>query len=106
MLSSDSRFRKEVVPRGSGVDEAAFYSYAYPEPEGFRTAAVQPSNTIYEPKLGLFMLPYTAVKSAPDPEATLLEFLRSTYEAAANLAGWNRAELECAFGEPRVPRQI
>jgi len=93
-------------PGGSGADDAAFYSYAYPEPEGFRTAAVRPSGALYDGKLGLFMLPYTAVSSAPDPDATLLEFLQSTYEAAANLAGWNRAELDCPFGEPGVPRQI
>jgi hypothetical protein len=93
-------------PGGSGADDAAFYSYAYPEPAGFRTAAVRPSGAFYEAKLGLFLLPYAAVRSAPDPEATLLEFLQSTYEAAANLARWNRAELECAFGEPAVPRRI
>ena len=93
-------------PGGSGVDDAAFYSYAYPEPEGFRTATVRPAGALYEAKLGLFMLPYAAVRSAPDPEATLLEFLESTYEAAANLAGWNRAELECPLGEPGVPRQV
>jgi len=93
-------------PGGAGADDAAFYSYAYPEPEGFRTAAVRPVGALYEPKMGLFMLPYEAVRSAPDPEATLLEFLRTTYEAAANLAGWNRAELECAIGEPGVPRQV
>jgi hypothetical protein len=93
-------------PGGSGADDAAFYSYAYPEPEGFRTAAVRPAGALYEGKLGLFMLPYAAVRSAPDPEAILLEFLQSTYEAAANLARWNRAELECPFGEPCVPRQV
>ncbi|HEV8337173.1 MAG TPA: DUF5996 family protein [Candidatus Polarisedimenticolia bacterium] len=93
-------------PGGSGADDAAFYSYAYPEPEGFRTAAVRPVGALYEAKLGLFMLPYAAVRSAPDPEATLLEFLQSTYEAAANLAGWNRAELDSSFGEPGVPRQV
>jgi hypothetical protein len=93
-------------PGGSGADDAAFYSYAYPEPEGFQTAAVRPAGALYEAKLGLFMLPYALVRSAPDPEATLLEFLQSTYEAAANLARWNRAELECPFGELGVPRQV
>ncbi len=93
-------------PGGSGADDAAFYSYAYPEPQGFRTAAVRPASAFYEAKLGLFMLPYAAVRSSQDPEATLLEFLQSTYEAAANLGGWNRAELDCPFGEPGVPRQI
>ena len=91
---------------GSGADDAAFYSYAYPEPAGFRAAAVRPARAAYEPKLGLFLLPYEEVRTAPDPEATLLEFLQTTYEAAANLADWNRAELECALGEPGVPRQV
>jgi hypothetical protein len=93
-------------PGGSGSDEAAFYSYAYPEPVGFRTAAVRPVGARYDAKLGLFILPYEVVRSAPDPDAMLLEFLQSTYDAAANLAGWNRAELDCAIGEPRVPREI
>jgi hypothetical protein len=93
-------------PGGSGADDAAFYSYAYPEPEGFRTAAVRPADARYEAKFGSFVLPYEAVRSASDPEATLLEFLQSTYEAAADLASWKRAELECPFGEPGVPRQI
>ena len=93
-------------PGGNGADDAAFYSYAYPEPAGFRTATVRPTGALYEAKLGLFMLPYAVVRSAPDPEATLLEFLQSTYEAAANLAGWNRAELDCPVGDPGVPRQV
>jgi hypothetical protein len=93
-------------PGGNGADEAAFYSYAYPEPEGFRAAAARPEGARYEPKLGLFMLPYATVRSAPDPEAMLLEFLQSTYEAAANLAGWNRAELDCPIGAPGVCRPV
>jgi hypothetical protein len=93
-------------PGGSGADDAAFYSYAYPEPDGFRTAEVRPAGARYEPKLGLFMLPYAVVRSAPDPEAMLLEFLQSTYEAAATLGGWNRAELECPLGEPGSCRQV
>jgi hypothetical protein len=93
-------------PGGNGADDAAFYSYAYPEPEGFRTATVRPSGARYEAKLGLFILPYAAVRSTSDPDATLLEFLQSTYEAAADLASWKRAELECPFGEPGVPRKV
>jgi Family of unknown function (DUF5996) len=93
-------------PGGSGADDAAFYSYAYPEPEGFRTAAVRPAGAVYETRLGMFMLPYAAVRSAANPDEMLLEFLQNTYEAAANLAGWNRAELECAIGEPGVCRQV
>jgi hypothetical protein len=93
-------------PGGSGADDAAFYSYAYPEPEGFRTAVVRPAGARYDAKLGLFMLPYEAVRSAADPDATLLGFLQSTYEAAANLGDWSRAELDCPFGEPGVPRPV
>jgi len=93
-------------PGGSGAEDAAFYSYAYPEPEGYRTAAVRPAAAQFDAKLGLFILPYAVVRNARDPEAMLLEFLQSTYEAAADLGGWNRAELECAFGEPGVPRQV
>jgi len=93
-------------PGGAGVDDAAFYSYAYPEPDGFRTAVVRPAGARYEPKLGLFMLPYAAVRSAPDPDATLLEFLQSTYDAAADLGRWDRAEVDCPLGEPGVPRKV
>jgi hypothetical protein len=93
-------------PGGSGADDAAFYSYAYPEPEGFRTVAVRPDGARYQAKLGLFLLPYAAVGSAPDPEAMLLEFLQSTYEAAADLGHWNRAELDAPPGEPGVPRRV
>jgi hypothetical protein len=91
---------------GGGADDAAFYSYAYPEPAGFRTAAVRPSPAGFDANVGLFLLPYAAVQSAPDPDAAVLEFLHSTYEAAANLASWDRAELECPPGEPRVPRPV
>ncbi|HEY2864076.1 MAG TPA: DUF5996 family protein [Casimicrobiaceae bacterium] len=92
-------------PGGSGA-AAAFYSYAYPEPQGYRTAAVRPAAAVFDTKLGLFILPYAAVRGAPDPETTLLEFLQSTYEAAANLGAWNRAELDCELGEPGVPRLV
>ncbi len=77
-----------------GSDEGAFYSYAYPEPEGFRDRAVAPEAAHYDSELGEFLLPYRVVRTAPDPDAMLLEFLQSTYEAAADLAGWDRAALE------------
>ena len=93
-------------PGGAGADEAAFYSYAYPEPDGYRAAPVRPSGARFDANLGLFLLPYAAVRGARDPDATLLEFLQSTYEAAADLGGWNRAELEGPFGEPGVPRRV
>lgn len=81
----------------------AFYVYAVPEPAGFKTAAVEPSDAFYSPELGEFVLPYDAVRAAPDPDASLLRFLESTYAAGATLGGWDRHALEdrpdcgCAF---------
>ncbi len=92
-------------PGGSGTDHAAFYSYAYPVPTGFRHAAVRPAEAFFSEPLGEFLLPYDAVRTADDPEAALLDFLQSTYEAAARSANWDRAALECPRGRPvRAPR--
>ena len=93
-------------PGGSGVDEPAFYSYAYPEPPGFRTAAVRPAGAAFDAQLGEFVLPYEAVRAAQDPQASLLDFLASTYAAAADAGGWDRATLECELGRPGVPRPV
>ena len=79
---------------GAGLGEAAFYAYAYPEPEGFREYPVRPEAAYYNSDLGEFILPYEAVRTADEPEAVLLEFLQSTYEAAADLANWDRGALE------------
>jgi Family of unknown function (DUF5996) len=82
---------------GSGtMPEPAFFSYAKPEPAGFKDARVAPSATFYNRDLNMFLLPYEEVRRTSSPRATLLDFLQSTYEAAANLAHWNRAELERA----------
>jgi hypothetical protein len=91
-------------PGGNGTGFAAFYSYAYPTPAGFRESAVQPGAAYFSEALGEFLLPYDAVRTAADPEAALLAFLQSTYEAAAHAAGWDRTALECPRGLPRVPR--
>jgi hypothetical protein len=91
---------------GGGEVDAAFYSYAYPEPPGFRAASVRPEQASFDAKLGEFMLPYASVCSAADPDRVLSDFLQSTYEAAANAAGWERSALECAFGRPGVPRPV
>jgi hypothetical protein len=80
-------------PGGMGVD-AAFYAYAYPEPAGFREYPLDLAAGYYEPTLGEFLLPYEEMRRTEDPEATLLRFLQSTYEAAANLAAWDRRSLE------------
>ena len=81
-------------PGNGGFGEAAFYSYAYPQPDGFAEVPVQPSAAYYSQNLGEFVLPYEAVRQSADPSATLLEFLQSTYAAAANLARWDRTALE------------
>jgi hypothetical protein len=80
---------------GSGpVQEAAFYAYAAPAPEGLAQAAIRPAAAYYSTELGEFLLPYEAVRTAADPDRVLLEFLHSTYDAAADLAKWDRAALE------------
>lgn len=79
-------------PGGEG--EGLFYSYAYPEPAGFKDVAVGPEGAQYSQEMGEFVLPYELVRTAPDPEFTLLEFFQSTYEAAADTAGWDRSALE------------
>jgi hypothetical protein len=93
-------------PGGGGIDYPAFYSYAYPEPPGFRTTRVRPDAAFFGEALGEFILPYDAVRIAADPDAALLDFLQSTYEAAADAAKWDRAALECALGQPRLPRRL
>jgi hypothetical protein len=77
-----------------GADEGVFYSYTYPEPPGFPKAPIAPSEASFDDTLGEFVLPYAAVRRAPDPDALLLEFLQTTYDAAAELAHWDRDRLE------------
>jgi hypothetical protein len=76
------------------VDYPAFYSYAYPQPEGFADAPVGPAGAFYSRDFGEFILPYDRVRESASPDDTVLEFLQSTYEAAADLAKWDRAALE------------
>ena len=85
---------------GGPVEEASYYSYIYPAPEGYGEADVSPDAAYWTDELGEWVLPYEAVRTAEDPEATLMEFLQSTYEAAADLAGWDRAALEREEGRP------
>jgi hypothetical protein len=92
-------------PGSDAYPRAAFYSYAYPEPPGFRTAMV-PRGAMFEEGLGEFVLPYDVMRAAADPDALLLEFLTSTYVAAADAAGWDRGALECALGVPGQPRTV
>ena len=79
---------------GGAIAYPAFYSYAYPEPSGFADATVRPSEAFYSSDYREFVLPYDAVRTADDPDRTLIEFLQSTYAAAADLAKWDRAALE------------
>jgi hypothetical protein len=88
------------------VDYPAFYSYAYPAPEGFAAAKVKPAAAFFSKELGEFILPYDAVRTADDPDAALLDFLQSTYDAAADLAKWDRAALECGFGQAGKVRAL
>jgi len=79
-----------------GSEEGSFYSYAYPEPLGYAESTVEPRAAYYDPTLREFILSYTAVRTAEDPDTTLLAFLRTTYEAAAELGQWDRGALEAA----------
>jgi uncharacterized protein DUF5996 len=81
-------------PGGGAVSEAVFYAYAAPEPTGFKTAPIRPAAASYNNELGEFLLPYESMRTASSPRETLIEFLQSTYEAAADLAKWDRAALE------------
>jgi hypothetical protein len=93
-------------PGSGAIDYPAFYSYAYPEPDGFRKTKVRPEAAFFSEDVREFILPYDAVRTAKDPDAALLDFLQSTYEAAANAAKWDRSILECAQGKPGIVREI
>ncbi len=92
-------------PGNDAAPAAAFYSYAYPEPAGFRAWAV-PAGAYFDGKLGEFILPYEVVRTAPDSDALLLDFLNSTYLAAAEKGSWNRDQLECPLGAPGRVRRL
>ena len=81
-------------PGGPALPEPIFYSYAYPEPEGFKDAPAGPERAHYNKDFKEFVLPYEAVRASEDPDAALLQFLQTTYEAAANSARWDRDALE------------
>ena len=81
-------------PGGGDIKGAAFYAYAAPEPEGYAKTPVCPASAFYHPQMHEFFLMYDDVRQAVSPRAALLDFLQSTYEGAASLAKWNRANLE------------
>ncbi len=88
-------------PGGAAMPEPVFYAYAYPEPEGFKTATLRPATARYDASLGEFLLPYDAVRRSSAPDATLLEFLQDSYEAAADRGAWDRSALERRGEESR-----
>ena len=92
-------------PGNDAFPHAAFYSYAYPEPAGFRERPVT-RGAHYEAKLGEFVLPYEVVRASAAPEDVLLEFLSMTYAAAADCGRWDRAALECSLGVPAQVRAV
>jgi hypothetical protein len=81
-------------PGGGAIDDAAFYSYTAPEPPGLKEAKIRPTEGFYSKDMSEFILMYDDVRKAADPDRTLLDFMQSTYEAGADLAKWNRRELE------------
>jgi hypothetical protein len=87
-----------------GGDEGAFYAYAYPEPEGFTGQPVEPADTVYDQESGLYLLPYEAVRRAADPDRCVLQFLQTTYVAAAETGHWDRAALETDPDRLRHPQ--
>lgn len=93
-------------PGGGGVDAPAFYSYAYPTPDGFKDRPAGHDGAFFSDELGEFVLPYDAVRNDPAPAGALMRFLQATYEAAADCGGWDRERLECEIGRPRQPRHV
>jgi len=92
-------------PGSDAFPQPAFYSYAYPEPPGFRDATVTPG-AFFDTTLGEFILPYDTVREAAAPDALLLDFLVATYNAAADAGRWDREALECAIGVPAQVRPV
>ena len=103
---SDQEASLGFWPGSDAYPHAAFYAYAWPAPSGYAEARVAPDAARYDATLGEFILPYDAVRIAPEPDAALLSFCRSTYDAAADLGDWDRENLECPLGRPKVPRAI
>ena len=92
-------------PGNEAFPQAAFYSYAYPEPPGFRDRQVTPGAS-FDATFGEFIFPYDAMRTAEEPEAVLLDFLMTTYTAAAEAGDWDRAALECPIGIPGHVRRL
>ncbi len=93
-------------PGSGNIEHAAFYSYCYPVPAGFADAAIATDEVRFDPQLGEFLLPYDAVRNAGEPDAALLSFLQTTYEAAANAGHWDSGALEIDEGRLGRPRLV
>jgi hypothetical protein len=93
-------------PGGQGIDYPAYYSYASPAPPGFSSAAIRPSEAFWSRELNEYILPYDAVRTAENPDEVLMDFLTSTYEAAATSGNWDRAGLEGPIGAPGRTRPV
>jgi hypothetical protein len=93
-------------PGGQGIDYPAYYSYASPSPPGFSSAVVRPSQAFWNRALNQYNLPYDAVRTAGNPDEVLMDFLTSTYDAAASAGQWDRAALEGPLGVPGRPRPV
>ncbi|TPG20460.1 hypothetical protein EAH87_08210 [Sphingomonas koreensis] len=93
-------------PGSDAYPHAAFYAYAYPAPGGYAEANIAPADAAWNAAMGEFILPYEAVRRAADPDAALLAFCQTTYDAAADLGKWDRTALECPLGEPGKPRIV
>lgn len=93
-------------PGSDAYPQPAFYAYAYPAPPGYADAGVMPEGATWNAALGEFLLSYDAVRGAADPDAALLAFCQSTYDAAADLGRWDRAALDCPLGKPGEPRAV
>jgi hypothetical protein len=92
-------------PGGEAFPQAAFYSYAYPEPVGFRDRPITPG-AYFDKTLSEFILLYDTVRHAENPDALLLDFLLASYAAAADSGGWDRVALECDLGVPARVRRL
>lgn len=92
-------------PGNDAMPYPVFYAYAYPEPPGFSSARVLPDKAAYDTTFREFILPYEVVRQASSPDGVLLDFLQSTYNAAANLGKWNRTAVERTAFPTLAPRQ-
>ena len=95
----------DAIDPSTDATEAAAVA-AYPAPPGYAEAKIEPVQAAWNAGLGEFLLDYDTVRAAPDPQAVLLSFCQWAYDAAADLAQWDRTTLECPLGRPGIPRTV